>query len=185
MAAVKPGLQLHCLHAQVGHHLPEKVPLPIVLVIAFALGVLVTYAEPAIAAIRPLAALVDPQSAPYLYYVLNQQQEITVSAWIQGRSVHYPCAPQALSSWGSEPSMWPQQVVQHGQPKQGSLIKLLPQQSSVSGVLLCARQVLSIGLGVGLAAVLGMLKFMYNLPLKALIAGSLLPTIAAACWMQW
>lgn len=46
-------------------------------------------------------------------------------------------------------------------------------------------QVLSIGLGVGLSAVLGMLKFMYNLPLKALIAGSLLPTIAAACWMQW
>lgn len=46
-------------------------------------------------------------------------------------------------------------------------------------------QVLSIGLGVGLAAVLGMLKFMYNLPLKALIAGSLVPTIGAACWMQW
>lgn len=46
-------------------------------------------------------------------------------------------------------------------------------------------QVLSIGLGVGLSAVLGMLKFHYNLPLKALIAGSLVPTIAAACWMQW
>jgi hypothetical protein len=45
--------------------------------------------------------------------------------------------------------------------------------------------VLSIGLGVGLAAVLGMLKFMYNLPLKALIAASLVPTLAAACWMQW
>jgi hypothetical protein len=52
-------------------------------------------------------------------------------------------------------------------------------------LLLYVLQVLSIGLGVGLAAVLGMLKFMYNLPLKALIAGSLLPTIAAACWMQW
>jgi hypothetical protein len=64
----------------VGHHLPDKAPLPIVLIIAFALGVLVTYAEPAIAAIRPLAALVDPQSAPYLYYILNQQQEVTVSA---------------------------------------------------------------------------------------------------------
>lgn len=52
-------------------------------------------------------------------------------------------------------------------------------------VLLACLQVLSIGLGVGLAAVLGMLKFMYNLPLKALIAGSLVPTLAAACWMQW
>jgi hypothetical protein len=38
---------------------------------------------------------------------------------------------------------------------------------------------------VGAAAVLGMLKFMYNLPMKALIAGSLLPTIALACYMQW
>lgn len=51
--------------------------------------------------------------------------------------------------------------------------------------LLRALQVLSIGLGVGLAAVLGMLKFMYNLPLKGLIAAALLPTVGAACWMQW
>lgn len=48
-----------------------------------------------------------------------------------------------------------------------------------------AAQVLSIGLGVGAAAVLGMLKFMYEIPMKALIAGSLLPTIALACYMQW
>jgi hypothetical protein len=37
-------------------------------------------AEPAIAAIRPLAALVDPDCAPYLYYMMNQQQEIMVFA---------------------------------------------------------------------------------------------------------
>ena len=70
-------LLLSCL--QVGHHLPEKLPLFFVLLVAFCLGVLVTYAEPAIAAIRPLAALVDPVAAPYLYYILNQQQELTVS----------------------------------------------------------------------------------------------------------
>lgn len=66
------------LPAQVGQHLPQRLPLSMVLLVAFALGVLVTYAEPAVAAIRPLAALVDPQSAPYLYFILNQQQEITV-----------------------------------------------------------------------------------------------------------
>jgi hypothetical protein len=60
----------------VGRQLPKRLPLPWVLVVAFALGVLVTYAEPAIAAIRPLAALVDPGSAPYLYYLMNQQQEV-------------------------------------------------------------------------------------------------------------
>lgn len=37
------------------------------------LGILVTYAEPAIAALRPLARLVDPEQAPYLYYVMNSQ----------------------------------------------------------------------------------------------------------------
>jgi hypothetical protein len=74
---------LPCLPAclQVGHHLPEKLPLFFVLLVAFCLGVLVTYAEPAIAAIRPLAALVDPVAAPYLYYILNQQQELTVGAY--------------------------------------------------------------------------------------------------------
>ena len=73
-------------------------PLVAVLTVAFGLGVLsavpryvrhllvrraeapnpidrkVTYAEPAIAALRPLAALVDPTTAPYLYYLMNQQQ---------------------------------------------------------------------------------------------------------------
>jgi len=50
----------------VGSQLPKRLALPWVLVVAFLLGVLVTYAEPAIAALRPLAALVDPTSAPYL-----------------------------------------------------------------------------------------------------------------------
>jgi hypothetical protein len=50
----------------VGTQLPKRLALPWVLLAAFFLGVLVTYAEPAIAALRPLAALVDPHSAPYL-----------------------------------------------------------------------------------------------------------------------
>jgi membrane associated rhomboid family serine protease len=36
----------------VGTQLPQRLKLPLVLVVAFCLGVLVTYAEPAIAAIR-------------------------------------------------------------------------------------------------------------------------------------
>eukprot|EP00197_Chlamydomonas_leiostraca_P002188 CAMPEP_0202858004 /NCGR_PEP_ID=MMETSP1391-20130828/714_1 /ASSEMBLY_ACC=CAM_ASM_000867 /TAXON_ID=1034604 /ORGANISM="Chlamydomonas leiostraca, Strain SAG 11-49" /LENGTH=800 /DNA_ID=CAMNT_0049536869 /DNA_START=238 /DNA_END=2641 /DNA_ORIENTATION=- len=62
----------------VGKTLPEKYPLPVVLLVAFGLGILVTYAEPAISALRPLAELVDKRRAPYLYYVLNDQQEILV-----------------------------------------------------------------------------------------------------------
>lgn len=106
----------------VGQQLPVCLKLPFVLVVAFVLGVLVTYAEPAIAAIRPLAKLVDPQNAPYLYYMMNQQQEILV---------------------------------------------------------------LAIGLGVGLASVVGTLKFLYGKSIKPFIAGALLPTIALSCYMQW
>lgn len=39
----------------VGEQLPKRLKLPLVLLVAFALGVLVTYAEPAIAAIRQVA----------------------------------------------------------------------------------------------------------------------------------
>jgi hypothetical protein len=83
---------------------------------------LVTYAEPAIAAIRPLAKLVDPRSAPYLYYMMNQQQELLV---------------------------------------------------------------LAIGVGVGVASVVGTLKFLTGVSIKPFIAGSLLPTVGLACYMQW
>lgn len=149
----------------VGTQLPQRLKLPWVLLVAFCLGVLVTYAEPAIAAIRyalqlgavyfprtawlksllrfkaggihlnhrkrcalpscacrPLASLVDPHSAPYLYYMMNQQQEIMV---------------------------------------------------------------LAIGIGVGVAAVIGTLKFLYGISLKPLIALCLLPTVGLACYMQW
>jgi membrane associated rhomboid family serine protease len=41
----------------VGEQLPKRLKLPFVLLVAFALGVLVTYAEPAIAAIRQVAAM--------------------------------------------------------------------------------------------------------------------------------
>ena len=42
-----------------GQELPAKVHVVFVLAIALCLGVLVTYAEPAISALRPLAALVS------------------------------------------------------------------------------------------------------------------------------
>lgn len=106
----------------VGQELPQRLHLFFVLCVAFILGVLVTYAEPAISALRPLAELVDPYSAPYLYFVMNCQQELMV---------------------------------------------------------------LAIGLGVGVAAVIGTLRFIKNWPLKPLIYMTLAPTVGLACYMQW
>jgi hypothetical protein len=55
---------------QLGVELPRVLSLPAILGVAFVLGVLVTYAEPAIASLTPLAKLVDPEKAPYLYCAL-------------------------------------------------------------------------------------------------------------------
>jgi hypothetical protein len=45
--------------------------------------------------------------------------------------------------------------------------------------------VFSVGAGVGLAAVLGTLRFVKNWPLKPIVFASLLPTVAASCYCQW
>jgi hypothetical protein len=58
------------LSEQLGTELPKALPLPAVLGIAFFLGVLVTYAEPAISTLRPLAKIVKIEEAPYLYCIL-------------------------------------------------------------------------------------------------------------------
>ncbi|KUJ73994.1 hypothetical protein AVO42_00815 [Thiomicrospira sp. XS5] len=98
----------------IGNKLPQKSTLPVVLLIAFLLGIGVTFAEPAIGALKAAGANVDPKSAPYLYALLNH---------------------------------WP-------------------------GML-----VLVVGGGVGLAAVLGTLRFIYDWSLKPLIFLTVIPTL--------
>lgn len=98
----------------IGNTLPKKSALPMVLSIAFLLGIGVTFAEPAIGALKAAGALVQMDRAPYLYALLNQYAD-----WL----------------------------------------------------------VLVVGAGVGLAAVLGTLRFMYNWSLKPYIYLSLIPTL--------
>ena len=96
----------------IGNTLPKKSRLPVVLLIAFLLGVGVTFAEPAIGALKEAGKQVDVNSAPYLYALLNQWSNVLV---------------------------------------------------------------LSVGTGVGLAAVIGTLRFLYGWSLKPLIYISLVP----------
>lgn len=103
----------------IGNSLPRKLKLPFVLAITFALGVGVTFAEPAIGALQVAGSIVDPEQAPYLYALLGEQ------------------------SWAT---------------------------------------VLIVGAGVGLAAVLGTLRFIYGWSLKPLIYASVLPTLAISAW---
>jgi hypothetical protein len=55
----------------IGNRLPQKSPLYVVLFIAFLLGVGVTFAEPAIGALKQAGKQVDPTVAPYLWALLN------------------------------------------------------------------------------------------------------------------
>lgn len=61
-----------------GTSLPTRAKLPVVLTIAFLLGIGVTFAEPAIGALKAAGSIVNVESAPYLYTLLNGWSEVLV-----------------------------------------------------------------------------------------------------------
>jgi len=105
----------------IGTILPAKSHLPVVLGIAFLLGIGVTFAEPAIGALKTAGSIVDVVQAPYLYALLND---------------------------------W-------------------------AGVM-----VLVVGVGVGLAAVLGTLRFLYGWSLKPFVYLTLLPALMLTLYIH-
>lgn len=104
----------------IGNVLPRKSHLNVVLLIAFLLGIGVTFAEPAIGALKTAGSIVDVHQAPYLYALLNQWSDVLV---------------------------------------------------------------LMVGTGVGLAAVLGTLRFLYGWSLKPLIYVTLVPLIGLTLYL--
>ena len=104
-----------------GTSLPTKARLPVVLLIAFLLGIGVTFAEPAIGALKAAGSIVKVDSAPFLFTLLNGWAEILV---------------------------------------------------------------LVVGIGVGAAAVLGTLRFLYDWSLKPLIYLTLIPTIGLTLFIS-
>lgn len=106
----------------IGNTLPKKVSLSVVLLIAFLLGIGVTFAEPAIGALKAAGSLVEVQKAPYLYAMLNNYSNALV---------------------------------------------------------------LIVGIGVGFAAVLGTMRFIYGWSLKPYIYISLIPTILLTIYVMF
>ena len=98
----------------IGNKLPRKSPLPLVLFITLLLGIGVTFAEPAIGALKAAGGNVTVERAPYLFAMLND--------------------------WA------------------GALV-------------------LVVGISVGLAAMIGTLRFLYGWSLKPLIYAALLPVL--------
>jgi len=98
----------------IGTILPAKAHLNVVLLVAFLLGIGVTFAEPAIGALKAAGQNLEVASAPYLYDLLINRTDLLV---------------------------------------------------------------LGVGIGVGAAAILGTLRFLYGWSLKPLIYLTLIPTI--------
>jgi len=105
----------------IGSNLPRKLSLPVVLLVTLLLGIGVTFAEPAIGALRAAGQNVSAERAPYLWAILNQ---------------------------------W-------------------------TGAL-----VLVVGASVGLAAVIGTLRFLYGWSLKPLIYLALAPVLLLTVYMS-
>jgi hypothetical protein len=103
----------------IGSTLPRNSPLPLVLFITLLLGIGVTFAEPAIGALKAAGKNVSVEQAPYLYALLNQWSDALV---------------------------------------------------------------LVVGISVGLAAVLGTLRFLYGWSLKPMIYFSLAPLLALTAY---
>ena len=62
----------------IGEQLPRKLSLPLVLMITMLLGIGVTFAEPAIGALKMAGQIVSVERAPYLYALLNQWSDALV-----------------------------------------------------------------------------------------------------------
>jgi len=76
MEGLKLGLMP--LGETIGNTLPTQSPLYVVLTVVFLLGVGVTFAEPAIGALKQAGSIVSPEKAPMLYYILNQKTDALV-----------------------------------------------------------------------------------------------------------
>jgi hypothetical protein len=119
MEGLKVGLMP--LGEILGSSLPVKSTLPVVLTVTLLLGIGVTFAEPAIGALKAAGQIVDVMQAPYLYTLLNDWAEVLV---------------------------------------------------------------LMVGIGVGLAAVLGTMRFLYGWSLKTLIYLTLVPTLGMSIYIS-
>ncbi len=91
----------------IGKQLPRKSPLPLVLLITMLLGIGVTFAEPAISALKAAGGNVVVEQAPYLYAMLNDWSDVLVL--VVGASVGLAAAIGTLRflyGWSLKPLIY-------------------------------------------------------------------------------
>jgi hypothetical protein len=144
----------------IGATLPRKSSLPVVLIITLLLGVGVTFAEPAIGALKTAGQNVVVERAPYLYALLNHWSEALVL--VVGASVG--CAAvigtlRFLYGWSLKPLIYASLVPVLGlsvyaanDPEFSKVLGLAWDTGAVTTGPVTVPLVLSLGIGIAAAA---------------------------------
>jgi hypothetical protein len=144
----------------IGHTLPRKSPLPLVLFITLLLGIGVTFAEPAIGALQAAGQNISPERAPYLWVLLNQWADALVL--VIGASVGLAAVLGTLRflyGWSLKPLIYVSLVAVVGltvagasDPELAKVLGLAWDTGAVTTGPVTVPLVLSLGIGIANAA---------------------------------
>jgi hypothetical protein len=144
----------------IGHALPQRLRLRVVLAVAFVLGIGVTLAEPAIGALQMAGRAVDPQQAPVLYTLLNGWAPALVGAVGLGVGVAATLGLlRFLLGWSLKPMIFASVGLALGlsllcsqQPHLGDVLALAWDCGAVTTGPVTVPLVLALGMGVARSA---------------------------------
>jgi hypothetical protein len=146
---------------QIGHSLPRRSPLPLVLFVTLLLGIGVTFAEPAIGALQAAGAGIAVERAPLLYALLNEWSGVLVL--VIGASVGLAAVTGTLRfvyGWSLKPLIYASllpvlglTIYASSEPNLTSALGLAWDAGAVTTGPVTVPLVLS--LGIGIAATVG------------------------------
>jgi hypothetical protein len=144
----------------IGSNLPRKLSLPVVLLVTLLLGIGVTFAEPAIGALRAAGQNVSAQNAPYLWAILNQWTSELVL--VVGASVGLAAVTGTLRfiyGWSLKPLIYLSlapvlllTVYMSSDPELAKIIGLAWDAGAVTTGPVTVPLVLALGIGIAAAA---------------------------------
>lgn len=144
----------------IGGQLPRRSPLPLVLLITMLLGIGVTFAEPAIGALKIAGRIVSAERAPYLYAMLNQYTSALVV--VVGASVGLAAVAgtvRLIYGWSLKPFIYVSLVavlvptlLAAADPELAKTIGLAWDAGAVTTGPVTVPLVLSLGIGIASAA---------------------------------
>ena len=144
----------------IGRTLPSKSSLPVVLLITMLLGIGVTFAEPAIGALKAVGKNVSVEQAPYLYALLNEWSDTLVL--VVGASVGLAAVLGTLRflyGWSLKPMIYMAMVPVLGltllaafDPQLQKIVGLAWDCGAVTTGPVTVPLVLSLGIGIAAAA---------------------------------